>query len=140
MTAVPISLASAVFGITEIIDLGLVPGRLQSTGLPPEEATRLFGQLTGGAFPLLNIPTIFTGALQMALVPSISGAAKLSDRESIVRRIRKALAITVALALPAAMGIYVLAEPIPALLFKDWGIGKVLRPLAPGCSFSPSSR
>ena len=135
MTAVPISLASAVFGITEIIDLGLVPGRLQSTGLPPEEATRLFGQLTGGAFPLLNIPTIFTGALQMALVPSISGAAKLSDRESIVRRIRKALAITVALALPAAMGIYVLAEPIPALLFKDWEIGKVLRPLAPGVFF-----
>ncbi|HHT84616.1 MAG: putative polysaccharide biosynthesis protein [Bacillota bacterium] len=134
-TAIPISLASAVFGITEIIDLGLVPGRLQSTGLSPEEATRLFGQLTGGAFPLLNIPTIFTGALQMALVPSISGAAKLRDRESIVRRIRKALAITVALALPAAMGIYVLADPIPALLFQDWGIGRVLRPLAPGVFF-----
>lgn len=134
-TAVPISLASAVFGITEIIDLGLVPGRLHSTGLSPEEATRLFGQLTGGAFPLLNIPTIFTGALQMVLVPSISGAAKLRDRESIIRRIRKALAITVALALPAAMGIYVLAEPIPALLFNDWGIGKVLRPLAPGVFF-----
>ena len=134
-TAIPISLASAVFGITEIIDLGLVPGRLQSTGLSPEEATRLFGQLTGGAFPLLNIPTIFTGALQMALVPSISGAAKLRDRESIVRRIRKALAITVALALPAAMGIYVLADPIPALLFQDWGLAGT-----PPGFFKPFSR
>lgn len=134
-TSVPISLASAVFGITEIIDLGLVPGRLQAAGLLPEEATRLFGQLTGGAFPLLNIPTIFTGALQVALVPSISGAAKLRDRRSITRRVQKALAITVALALPAAMGIYVLADPIPALLFKDPGIGKVLRPLAPAVFF-----
>jgi stage V sporulation protein B len=135
LTAIPISLASAVFGIAEIIDLGLVPGRLQSTGLTPEEATTLFGRLTGGAFPLLNIPTIFTGALQMALVPSISGAAVLRDRESIVRRVRKALGITVALALPAAMGIYVLADPIPALLFEDWEVGRVLRPLAPGVFF-----
>ncbi len=134
-TSIPISLASAVFGITEIIDLGLVPGRLQAAGMLPEEATRLFGHLTGGAFPLLNVPTIFTGALQVALVPSISGAAKLRDDKGIRRRVQKALAITTALALPAAMGIYVLAEPIPFLLFKDPGIGKILRPLAPAVFF-----
>ncbi|HHY16823.1 MAG TPA: polysaccharide biosynthesis protein [Firmicutes bacterium] len=133
--AIPVSLASAVFGITELIDLGLVPGRLQAAGIQPDEATRLFGQLSGGAFPFLNIPTIFTGALQAALVPSISGAAVLRDSESITRRVKKALSITVALALPAALGLYVLAEPVPALLLKDSGIGRILRPLTPAVVF-----
>ncbi|MGI6163719.1 MAG: putative polysaccharide biosynthesis protein [Bacillota bacterium] len=133
--AVPISLASAVFGITELIDLGLVPGRLQAAGISPDEATRLFGQLAGGAFPFLNIPTIFTGALQAALVPSISGATVLRDRVSITRRVQKALTMTIVLALPAAMGLYVLAEPVPALLLKDLGIGRILRPLTPAVLF-----
>ncbi len=133
--AVPVSLASAVFGITELIDLGIVPGRLQVAGISPDDATRLFGQLTGGAFPLLNIPTIFTGALQVALVPSISGAAILRDIKGITRRVEKALVITSALALPAAMGLYVLAYPIPRLLFNDPGIGNALRPLAPAVFF-----
>lgn len=133
--AVPVSLASAVFGITELLDLGLVPGRLQAGGILPHEATRLYGQLSAGAFPLLNLPTIFTGALQVALVPSISSAIVLKDRESVARRVKKALSITIALALPAALGLYVLSDPIPMLLYNDPGVSRVLRPIAPAVFF-----
>jgi len=133
--AVPVSLASAVFGITEVIDLGLVPGRLQAAGFVPEEATRLYGRLTGAAFPLLNIPTIFTGALQVALVPSISAAWVIRDKAAVSRRVRKALVITSALAVPAALGLHVLADPIPMLLYKDPGVGPILRTLTPGVFF-----
>ena len=80
--AIPISMASAVFGITELIDLGLVPGRLQAGGVSIEQATGLYGQLAGAIFPLVNLPTIFTGALQMALVPSISAAVVVKDRKA----------------------------------------------------------
>ncbi|MGI6633228.1 MAG: putative polysaccharide biosynthesis protein [Bacillota bacterium] len=133
--AVPISLASAVFGITEIIDLSLVPGRLQAAGFSVEEATSLFGQLTAGAMPLVNIPTVFTGALQMSIVPSVSAAIALRDRAAIKRRVGKAFALTYALGLPAALGIFVLARQIPVLLYDELGVGPSLMASAPAVLF-----
>lgn len=133
--ALPISLASAVFGITEIIDLGLVPGRLHAAGFSTEEATRLFGQLTAGAMPLVNIPTVFTGALQMAIVPSVSAAIALRDRAAVSRRVSKALTLAYALGLPAAMGILVLSRQIPVLLYNDPEVGPSLMACAPAVLF-----
>ena len=133
--AVPISLASAVFGLTELVDLSLVPGRLQAIGVPTEEATKLYGQLTGAALPLINLATVFTGALQMAIVPSVTAAVALGDKASVRRRINRALTITLALGLPAALGLFVLADPIPALLYNEPDVGSILRPAAPAILF-----
>jgi len=133
--AIPISLASAVFGMTEMVDLSLVPGRLQAAGVLRGEATRLYGQLTQAALPLVNLATVFTGALQMAIVPSVTAAVVLRDRPSVRRRVGKALSITLALALPAALGLYVLAGPIPWLLYGEQCIGPILRPAAPAILF-----
>ncbi len=133
--ALPISLASAVFGLTELVDLSLVPGRLHAVGVPTEEATKLYGQLTGGALPFINLATVFTGALQMAIVPSITAAMTLNDKASVRRRINRALTITLALGLPAALGLYALADPIPAMLLGEPDVGPVLRPAAPAILF-----
>ena len=133
--ALPISLASAVFGITGIIDYSLVPGRLHAAGFSTEEATRLYGQLSGGAMSLVNIPTVFTGAFQMAIVPSVSAAMALRDRPAIARRVNKALTLTYALGLPAALGILVLSRQIPVLLFNDAEVGRSLMASAPAVLF-----
>ncbi len=132
--AVPISLASAVFGLTELVDLGLVPGRLHAIGIPTEEATTLYGQL-GAALALINLATVFTGALQMAIVPSVTAAVTLKDTASVKRRINRALTITLALGLPAALGLFVLADPIPALLYDEPNVGPILRLAAPSILF-----
>ncbi len=133
--AVPVSLASAVFSITEFVDLGIVPSRLHAAGFTAQQATSFYGQLTAAVFPLLNIPTIFTGALQMALVPSIAASAVSNDQEAIKRRVRKALVLTLTLGLSSAIGLYVLADPIPQLLFGESDIGPLLRAAAPGVLF-----
>lgn len=131
----PVSIASAVFGITEIIDLSLVPGRLQAAGFSVEEATRLFGQLSAGAMPMLNVPTAFTGALQMAIVPSVSASIALNDRHAVRRRVARAFTLTYALGLPAALGILMLARQIPVLLLDDPGVGPSLSAVAPAVLF-----
>lgn len=133
--AAPISMASAIFGITEIVDLAIVPGRLQSIGFSTQEATRQFGRLAAGAFPLLNLPTLFTSALQMALVPSISAAMALGDGDAVRRRVKKALSLTLALAVPAAIGLHVLADPIPTLLYGQPEVAPILRTLTPAVVF-----
>ena len=133
--AVPISLASAVFGLTELVDLSLVPGRLHALGIPTEEATKLYGQLTGIALSLVNLATVFTGALQMTIVPSVTAAIAVGDRASVRRRINKALTVTLALGIPAALGLFVLAEQIPILLYGQEGVGSILRSAAPAILF-----
>lgn len=133
--AVPVSLASAVFGLGELIDLSLVPSRLQASGISPAESTVLYGRLSGGAFPLINLPTVFTGALGVSLVPSITAASVKRDFRLVSRRVAKALTLTYTLALPAALGLYVLAEPIPNLLYGDPGIAIALRPMAAAVLF-----
>ncbi len=133
--AVPISLASAVFGLTELVDLSLVPGRLQAIGIPTEEATRLYGQLTGIALSLVNLATIFTGALQMTIVPSVTAAVALRDGASVRRRVNRALTVTLALGIPAALGLFVLGEQIPILLYDQPGVGPILRSAAPAILF-----
>lgn len=133
--AVPVSLASAVFGLTELIDLSLVPSRLRASGIGPIESTILYGRMSGGAFPLINLPTVFTGALGVSLVPSIAAASVRRDFPLVSRRVAKALTLTYALALPAALGLYVLAEPIPHLLYGDPEIASALRPMAPAVLF-----
>ncbi|MBI2874630.1 MAG: polysaccharide biosynthesis protein, partial [Firmicutes bacterium] len=61
--SVPITLAALVSPIIQLIDTVIVPRRLQIAGFTPEAATGLYGQLTGFAAPLMNLPQIFTVAL-----------------------------------------------------------------------------
>ena len=133
--AVPVSLASGVLGIIQLLDMAIVPTRLQSIGHTYEQATALYGQLSGGALPLMNLPTIFAAALQVSLVPSISEARALGDMNLAVSRAATALRITSILMMPAVAGLYVLNRQIPALLYGDPEVGVSLAPLAPGALF-----
>ena len=72
--ALPISLASIMLPLTANLDLIIVPRRLLVAGFSLNEATELFGYLTGMAVPLINLATIITAALATSIVPSISHA------------------------------------------------------------------
>lgn len=135
VVAVPVSVASCIFGLTEILDLALVPRRLLASGFSLQEATTLYGRFTGGALPLINLATVFTGALQVALVPSISASMALVDRVGARRRIVKALHLTYGITLPAALGLFVLSDAVPAILFNDYLIGPILKTVVPAMLF-----
>lgn len=133
--AIPISLASIVMPIIQLIDMAVVPGRLQAGGATVTQATTLYGQLSGGAIPLINLPTVFTAALATSLVPSISSAFALGNSRLVSHRTTLATRLTMVVVLPSAFGLLVLAEPIGAFLFDDPGIGVPLEVLAPGVIF-----
>lgn len=103
--------------------------------MSPVESTTLYGRMSGGALPLVNLPTVFTGALGISLVPSIAGTSVRQDFSAVSKRVAKALTLTYALALPAAVGLYILAEPIPDLLYGDPQVAVALRPMAPAVLF-----
>lgn len=66
--AIPVSLAGIMVPIVANIDLLVVPARLEVAGFTTEQATELYGYLTGMAVSLINLPTILTASLAASLV------------------------------------------------------------------------
>lgn len=133
--ALPASLGALVMPVVQALDAMIVPLRLQAAGYSVEQATSLFGQLSGMAGTLVNLPAIITIAITTSLVPAISEAAARGGRQWVGERFSLALRASLLLCLPAAVGMWLLAEPIMELLYNDPGAGVPLRVLAPSIIF-----
>ena len=72
--AIPISIGAAVSSVMSLIDSIIVPQKLLLAGFTQKEATMLYGQLTGKAFVLVNVPLTLSIALCASVVPIISEA------------------------------------------------------------------
>ncbi|KUK31515.1 MAG: Uncharacterized protein XD63_1236 [Thermoanaerobacterales bacterium 50_218] len=134
--ALPISAGSLVMPVVQAIDTMIIPHRLQDAGCSVSEATSLFGQFSGMAGSLVFLPVVFTAALATSLVPSIAAAYARKDQMQVRRGVSTSVRITVALVLPAAVGIALLATPMTTFLFADPGAGEVTSWLAPAAFFS----
>lgn len=133
--AVPVSLGALVLPLMQMLDTVIVPSRLQVAGFNVNEATALFGQLTGMATPLINLPSIFTVALATSLVPAVSEALALRNYQAARRRTYTGIRITLLIALPAMAGLYLLADEICYMLYNNVEAGIPLSILAFGVVF-----
>ncbi len=141
MIAVPITMGSAISPTMDTIDAALVLRRLQHIGYTVDMANRLYGHLKGMAQTLINLPQVFSMAIAMSLVPAISDAKARKAKGEVVDLITSGIRITLLIGLPAAFGLFVLAEPIIALLYYNntaeaiSSIGTLLSYLAFGVIF-----
>lgn len=141
MIAIPITIGSSIAPIMDTIDTGLVLNRLQSINYTESQANALFGQLKGMAQTLINLPQVFSVAIAMSLVPSISDAHARNKKNEIKDTISSGVRITLLIGLPCAFGLFVLSTPIIGLLyFKNPAetinsIGEILAYLSFGVIF-----
>jgi len=133
--AFPLSIGGLAMPLLQGIDALIVPLRLRDSGLSPARATELFGQLTGMAGSLVNLPAIITTALAVSLVPAVSEALVLKEASLVEGRIRDCLRLTVLFCLPAAAGLSLLATPICQMLYDLPEAGLPLNYLAPSVLF-----
>ena len=87
LLALPVSCANIMVPVTSSIDMLLVPNCLYVSGYAIEEATTLFGYLTGMGMPLVMMATIVTLSLAAGIVPAISEAHTLGDMQTITKKI-----------------------------------------------------
>lgn len=133
--AIPITLGGLISPFMNMADAAIVSSRLQGAGFSVKRATELFGQLTGMAAPLINLPVVMTTALSVSLVPAISEAMALDNRQMVATRAETGMRMSVIFGLPAAVGMYVLAKPITELLYSNAEAGISLAVLAWGVVF-----
>ena len=117
--AIPVTVGGLVIPLITMIDLAIVPRQLIAAGFELERARALYGQLTGMAGSVVYFPNVVALALSMSLVPAISEAYALQNKVQIQGRTAMAIKLTVLFSLPAAAGLYLLAEPITVLLFNN---------------------
>lgn len=129
--AIPISLGATVGTIMNLIDSILVPQKLLEAGFTYKDSTILYGQLTGKASVLVNLPLTLSMALCASLVPIIAEAYILSRKHEVVNRVDVAIKLSNTIAFPALAGLFFLSYPIMNLIFPGHSEGhNILRYLS----------
>ena len=78
----------------------------------------LYGNYSG-ALNIYNLPPSLMAAVTAAVIPAVSGALARRDRRGAGRITGSALRISALAACPMAVGLFVLGEPIMALIFPN---------------------
>lgn len=124
--AVPISLGAAVSSIMSLLDSIIVPQKLLMAGFSFKEAAALYGQLTGKAFVLVNVPLTLSIALCASLVPIISEAYILNKHDEVIRKLQLAIRVSMVIAIPSFCGLFFMAKPVLNLIFPGHGDGYLI--------------
>ncbi len=130
---IPVAISSLITNLTTLTDVFTVlrcltdvilkaPQRFGYTSSPtPAEAAEtanfLYGAFSGLAVTVFNLVPSVTNMMGKSVLPAFTEACTQKDSAAMERHARTALSGTAFLALPAGMGIFVLAEPILTLLF-----------------------
>lgn len=117
---IPIMLSSSILNIITLVDAKLVVERLQSAVVGYDHATAmsLYGVYSQG-LTLFNVPSAFIVPITVSVVPAISAAIARRRSGEAKSVIESSLKITNLIAMPAAVGLCVLSEPIYKVLYNE---------------------
>ncbi|WP_027398812.1 putative polysaccharide biosynthesis protein [Anaerovorax odorimutans] len=115
--AVPITIGVSILPIMNIADVAIVITRMKQTGFTEVEANALYGQLSGMAGPIINIPMALALSVALSMVPAIAAANSVKDLEFLDTNIKLGLRTSMIIGIPCTFGIMALSEPIMLLLF-----------------------
>jgi stage V sporulation protein B len=76
-----------------------------------------YGVYSGKAVVISNIPIAIASAMSAAMIPNISAKFATGDKEGARAKVHTAILTTMLIAIPAAVGIGVLAKPVVSFLF-----------------------
>lgn len=115
--AIPITIGVSILPIMNIVDVVIVMRRLQDIGFSLNEANALYGQLTGMAGPVINIPMALALSIALSMVPAIAAANSVKDTEFLNMNVKLGLRTAMIIGVPCTFGLMALAKPIMLLLY-----------------------
>jgi stage V sporulation protein B len=130
-TAVPVTASRMVGSFSYAIEPIVVAQSLSMAGIATATSTALYGQLEGMAVPLVFFPAFITYALTVALVPAISEAAAQNKPLLVEHRLQQAIRLSLITTAPCAVLMYMLAEPLSILLYRQAEVARLIQIMAP---------
>lgn len=114
---VPITIGVSILPIMNIADVVIVMNRMQSIGYSYELSNALYGQLTGMAGPIINIPQALALSIALSMVPAVAVAQSTKDTTFLNENVRLGFRTAMILGVPCAFGLMALSKPIMLLLY-----------------------
>ena len=99
-----------------------------------------YGIFSGQALTISNIPIAFASAMAAAMLPTVAQLVAAKDKVGAREKVALAVKVTMLISIPCAVGLFVLARPVTALLFTNTAESeelatKLLMALAPSVIF-----
>lgn len=128
-TVVPIALSSLIINLTSLIDLATItrgindaikasPLYFSFINLPKNEiANFYYGCFTGLSITVFNLVPSFTNMFGKGIIPTLTEAWTLKDKQGINNSITSVLTAAAFIALPCGISIFFLSNPILSFLF-----------------------
>jgi Membrane protein involved in the export of O-antigen and teichoic acid len=127
LTVIPVILSQTIYQIGYTLD-DLTFGNVMAVkGFSDQAISSWQGVFNTQYNQLVNLPVAIATALAASTVPSIVSASVAGSRREAHRKITAVLKLNMAVAIPSAVGLSVLADPVMRLLFTGLG---ALEPLA----------
>ncbi len=116
-TIAPVLLSSTVYNLSGVIDNAMFGTIMSAQGHAESDYAGLLGILSGKYDTIINVPLAFSNALGASLVPSLVATAKSGNRRQVNSKISLFVRFNMMIAIPSAVGLFVLAKPILDLIF-----------------------
>ena len=112
LTIVPILLSTTIYQLNSII------GQLIYAQYYGEGYEAIWGSFTGQYQLLIHVPTAIAAAIGASIIPSLTRAVEHHEFEDARTKMASAIRFNMVIAIPATVGLAVLAAPILSMLFR----------------------
>ena len=128
--ALPVGLNALLGNLLAAANSALIPQKLVEGGADRSAAVSQFGVVCGMTMPMLSLPIVFLGALNLVMVPRLARARAL-DRPAEARKlISQTISAVSLLTLPCMAFMVVVGPDLGKAMFHQEGVGEYLMPLA----------
>lgn len=117
MTIGPVILSQTVYQISGLLDNAMFGNIMHGKGFTSEEYSSLIGIYSSKYSLLVNVPVAIASAMGVSMVPSIVRARVRGEKREVKKKVHASIKFNMIIAIPSAVGMAVLAEPIMNLLF-----------------------
>ncbi len=116
--SIPISIASSIMGLTNVVDTMLVTKRMVESGADIAVATKSYGAYTSMAVTLFNMPTNLIYPFAISVLPALSALYSENNMEKAKSLMNSTFRVASIIAVPCALGLSGMSKPILTLLYK----------------------
>lgn len=118
VTIAPVILSTAIYNSSNVIDSAMFNNIMTAQGYTEQQCATEIGKL-GEYYTLFNVPLAVANALGSSMIPGLVRASENRDRKLVHHRIYMAVRYTMLIAIPSAVGFFVIGKPILDFLWPN---------------------
>jgi len=116
----PVVLSTCIYNLSTALNLKIYQYITQHIqGMDEATSTTLYGLFSGKAMQIINIPIAIASAMSAAVIPVVSGLFERTDFDEMRSKIAGSIKVTMLIAIPSCVGLFVLSTPVTMLLYPQ---------------------